>query len=65
MKYKLLASSYSEDGILELIERYFYSNCTLSQSGKVFNIYSKYGQLNGFRVSVKGDRYRFEEIINT
>lgn len=60
MNYKLLASSPTEAGILDCINRYFYSKTFSIKDGGVYN--SK-GLLYGFRVIQKGKRYRFEVLI--
>ena len=60
MKSKLLASSGSLEGINECINRYFYSNIFIDiENGTVSN---SRGIIAGFRVIIKKNRYRFEEI---
>jgi hypothetical protein len=58
---KLLASAPTQQAIVELINSYFHTKVTLvlSDNGK-FSVYNSKGIIEGFEVSVKRNRYRFE-----
>lgn len=73
MKYKLLASSGSREGIIKLISEYYYgTNITLEilewydRGPSIYKVSNSKGQINGVRVQVKtskkwlGEKWIFE-----
>ena len=71
MKYTLLASSPTVEGINKLIKKYFFADSvTLTQVAPeklpnkrnplIFDVSTPKGKKEGYRVIIKKDRFRFE-----
>jgi hypothetical protein len=56
-KIQLLASSSSQEGIIECISKFFYSK-SIKLDGE--DVHNAKGKINGVRVIQKKGRYRFE-----
>jgi len=66
-KGKLLASAPSLDGIKEMIGKYWYSKEIVLQktSDDTWSVANGKGLQKGYKVVLKGGRYRFEEVPET
>lgn len=71
MKYRLLASSPTLEGISDLIKKYFWADSVIlsqvaleklpnKRNPLVFDVSTSKGLKEGFRVVIKRNRFRFE-----
>lgn len=61
---KLLGSASSEEGIINLINKFWYTNSVKLEpiDNKSWKVHNSKGVVNGFIVKLKSGRYRFESI---
>lgn len=65
MKNKLIGSAASPEQLLGLLEKYFYSKCSLvPQTETTFDVHNSTKKIEGFVVVKKGKRFRFELIVD-
>lgn len=67
MRYKLIGSDSDLNNLLKNIEqKYFFNNVKvikIKEKPIIFSIYNSFGEIYGYRIILKNNRYRFEITI--